>query len=270
MRFKRSQLLKNVSKKQLLEYQKENGFRLVDFSHEEITLTEMVSKLYGFYRYSGNMMLLKHLEPISYLNQVDMRKRIALDISRCLVTAKKLGEDVSRCAPPGNLFDFMIQDLSLHARCLSERAITANFGSAYHEAALTLYSEVCTLIRRLKVTRQEYDSIKTLPGAVLCDSTKTVSSDTATSETVSVKPAEETEHCVRPERAIAPMPTAVIPESESKSSEPHEFNFEESLKKMYETLRERGVDVNAAANDTDDDEYDEPSEFDRIIDVFAE
>ena len=218
MRFKRSQLLRNVTNKQLLEYQNEQGFFLMDYSHEEISISEMISTLYSYLRYSGSMMISKRLEPVDYLNMVDFRNRIALDISRCLVTAKKLGENLDKCPSADLIFNYMIRNLSQEARCLGSRAMEVNFGRAYNEAAYTMYSEVCTLIRRLKVTRQGYDAIKERPGAVLCESSKQ-----CVSEKNAVAPdmnnAANKEQSVRAERAISALPTVVLPEGEALNDE---------------------------------------------------
>ena len=208
MRFKQSQLLKNVSRKELLAYQKETGFMLFGFSYEEMTMAEMITGFYGALKSSSRWVRTERFDPIRYLNHVDMRKRVIMDISRCLVTAKRLGEDIGKSGPAEEIFDFMIRDLSLHARCLSKKALPAGFGDAYYEASCTLFSEVCALIRRLKLTREGYAAIQPIPGAVLCDSPKTLSAEKTTG-----KKETKTERSVRPEHAVSPLPTTVSPES---------------------------------------------------------
>lgn len=208
MRFKQSQLLKNISRKEMNEYQKELGFCVFGISNEEMTISEMVTDLYDSLKYTGRNIPVKRFKPVEYLNLVDMRKRVILDISRCLVTAKKIGETVETGDSAKEMFDFMIKDLSLHARCLKKKAIPSKFGNDYYEASLTLYLEVCSLIRRLKVTRQGYDAIKATLGAVVCDSPKTIPT-----ENVSEKKETKTERTVRPEHAISALPTTAAPES---------------------------------------------------------
>ena len=208
MRFKQSQLLKNVSRKELLAYQKETGFMVFGFSYEEMTMAEMITGFYGALKSSNRWVRTQRFDPIKYLNHVDMRKRLIMDISRCLVTAKRLGEDVGKSGPAEEIFDFMIRDLSLHARCLSKKALPAEFGDAYYEASCTLLSEVCALIRRLKLTREGYAAIQPIPGAVLCDSPKTLNAEKTTG-----KKETKTERSVHPEHAISPLPTSVSSES---------------------------------------------------------
>ena len=87
MRFKQSQLLKNVSRKELLAYQKETGFMVFGFSYEEMTMAEMITGFYGALKSSSRWVRTERFDPIRYLNHVDMRKRVIMDISRCLVTA---------------------------------------------------------------------------------------------------------------------------------------------------------------------------------------
>ena len=226
MRFTREKLLKNISEKQLRNYQKEQGYAPFSYPRKELTINEMVKELYWHFTFSAHMSFGKHYDPVAYLNRVDTQRRIALDISRCLVTAKKLGEEIECSgATPENIFEFMIADLSSHARCLSDKALRADFGCGYQEAAFTVYEEVTSLIRRLKLTREGFNAIQALPGAVLCDTPKALpAAEKPCNE--SAEPAKS-EKTVRPERAIAPMATAVpAAEDEVKRDEAEEAKSE--------------------------------------------
>ena len=219
MRFRREKLLKNISERQLLNYRKEQGYAAFTYPRKELTINEMVQELYWHFSVSAHMSFGKSFDPVDYLNRVDVRRRIALDISRCLVTAKKLGEEIECSgATPDKIFNFMLADLSSHARCLSAKALRADFGYEYQEAAFTVYEEVTTLIRRLKLTRDGYEAIRALPGAVLCDTPKALpAAEESCKDSAETAKSEKT---VRPERAIAPMPTSVNPaadEAEAKA-----------------------------------------------------
>ena len=210
MRFTREKLLKNISARQLRNYQQEQGYAAFTYPRKELTINEMVKELYWHFSFSAHMSFGKHYDPVDYLNRVDVQRRIAMDISRCLVTAKKLGEEIECSgATPEKIFNFMIADLSSHARCLSDKAMQADFGCGYQEAAFTVYEEVTSLIRRLKLTREGFNAIRALPGAVLSDSPKT-----APAAVEPCKDSSETaksEKTVRPERPITPMATTVNP-----------------------------------------------------------
>ena len=208
MRFTREKLLKNISERQLRNYQKAYGYAAFAYPRKELTINEIVKELFWHFSFSAHMSVGRSYDPVDYLNRVDVQRRIALDISRCLVTAKKLGEEINcHDTTPDNIFNFMIADLSSHARCLADKALRADFGYEYQEAAFTVYEEVTSLIRRLKLTREGYDAIRAIPGAVLSDAPKALPvAEESCKE--SAEP-EKVEKTVRPERAISPMQTVV-------------------------------------------------------------
>ena len=218
MRFTREKLLKNISARQLRNYQQEQGYAAFTYPRKELTINEMVKELYWHFSFSAHMSFGKHYDPVDYLNRVDVQRRIALDISRCLVTAKKLGEEIECSgATPEKIFNFMIADLSSHARCLSDKAMQADFGCGYQEAAFTVYEEVTSLIRRLKLTRDGFNTIRALPGAVLSDAPKTIPAAEEGCKDSAER--EKSEKTVRPERPIAPMATTVNPAAEETTAE---------------------------------------------------
>ena len=256
MRFTREKLLKNISEKQLRQYQKEQGYAPFSYPRKELTINEMVKELYWHFTFSAHMSFGKHYDPVAYLNRVDTQRRIALDISRCLVTAKKLGEEIECSgATPDNIFEFMMADLSSHARCLSDKALRADFGCGYQEAAFTVYEEVTALIRRLKLTREGFNAIQALPGAVLCDAPKALpAAEEDCKESAETAKAEKN---VRPERAIAPMTTAIKPAADDTETE-------SAVEEKSEPERKEDMFPKRLLNKWKSAKYDDPQPYELI------
>lgn len=131
-----------------------------DADSPEMTLDEIFEGLLDFYLRRKNKRMTHQFTPFNYLDLADSRRKVCIDMTRMLVTARVTGEKIYIKLSPEEMITDMIEELSAMTRTVRDRIFdVGHFGLQFSTFCERVLLDLYGTIRRLKVTRKKYKDI---------------------------------------------------------------------------------------------------------------